>query len=74
MIGKIKSRSLDMEAIWNMTLIIFFTKNNEESKKKNTMNERVYFTLYELSRRKKQGTSFLVKLNCNNGRTRERGK
>ena len=57
-----------------MILNIFFTKNNEESKKKNTMNERVYFTLYELSRRKQQGTSFLVELNCNNGRTRERGK
>ena len=42
-------------------------------RKKNNMNERVYFTLYELSR-KQQGTSFLVELNCNNGRTRKRGK
>ena len=42
-------------------------------RKKNNMNERVYFTLYELSG-KRQGTSFLVELNCNNGRTRERGK
>ena len=42
-------------------------------RKKNNMNERVYFTLYELSR-KRQGTSFLVELNCNDGRTRERGK
>ena len=29
-------------------------------KEKNTMNESVYFTLYELSRRKQQGTTFLV--------------
>jgi len=54
-----------------MILNIFFTKNNEESQKENNMNERVYFTL---SRRKQQRTSFLVELNCNNGRTRERGK
>ena len=40
-----------------MIFNILFTKNNEESKKKNNMNERVYFTL---SRRKQQGTSFLV--------------
>ena len=38
------------------------------------MNESIYFTLYELSRRKQQGTSFLLEFNCNNGRTRERGK
>lgn len=43
-----------------MILNVLFTKNNEELKKKNIMNESVYFTLYELSRRKQQSTSFIV--------------
>ena len=42
-------------------------------KEKNNRNESVHFTLCELSGRKPQDIYFLVKLNCNNGRTRERG-
>ena len=59
MIGKVKSRSLDMESNLEYDFQHTLYQNNEESKKKNNMNERVYFTLYELSR-KQQGTSFLV--------------
>ena len=43
-----------------MILDILFTKIKKDLKEKNTMNESVHLTLYELSRRKQQGTSFLV--------------
>ena len=60
MIGKIVTRSLEMEINLKYDFNIFFIKNNEESKRENAMNESVHVTLYELSRRKQQGTSFLV--------------
>ena len=62
MIGKIVTRSLEMESNLEYDFNIFFTKNNEESKRENTMNESVHFTLYELSRKKQQGTFFLVEI------------
>ena len=60
MIGKIVTRSLEMEVNLEYDFNIFFTKNNEESKRENCMNENVHFTLYELSRKIQQGISFLV--------------
>ena len=39
MIGKIVSRSLEMESNLEYDFNIFFTKNNEESKRENAMNE-----------------------------------
>ena len=52
MIGKIVTRSLEIESNLEYDFNIFFTKNNEESKRENAMNESVHFTLYELSRGK----------------------
>ena len=52
MIGKMVTRSLGIESDLEYDFNIFFTKNNEESKSKNGMNESIHFTLYELSGRK----------------------
>ena len=60
MTGKIVTKSLEVKSNLEYDFNIFFTKNNEESKRENCMNESVHFILYELSRRKQQGTSFLV--------------
>ena len=75
MIGKIVTRSLEMEINLEYDFNIFFTKNNKESKRENGMNKSVHFTLYELNRRIQQGTSFLVETQLQQWKNkRERGK
>ena len=71
MIGKVKSRSLDMESNLEYDFQHTLYKNNEESKKKTIWMKEFILPWVEENNKV---LPFLWKLNCNNGRTRDRGK